>query len=217
MLVGLGEDRNPDMTNASVEKDSLVGLTASIVSANVSNSPVGTHDLCDMILSVHSALSSLATTGAVPMAAVEAARREPAVPIEESIQHDFIVCLEDGKKLKTLKRHLRAKYQMSPEEYRAKWGLPIDYPMAAPSYLDQRRQMAHKIGLGLRPKAGRSKGEEGAVSAAAEKRETPARRRRRTEPWTPHWPLKVVSVRPVQRAMGREGYATVCLRQRRHA
>ncbi len=178
MLVGLGEDRNPDMTNASVEKDSLVGLTASIVSANVSNSPVGTHDLCDMILSVHSALSSLATTGAVPMAAVEAARREPAVPIEESIQHDFIVCLEDGKKLKTLKRHLRAKYQMSPEEYRAKWGLPIDYPMAAPSYLDQRRQMAHKIGLGLRPKAGRSKGEEGAVSAAAEKRETPARRRK---------------------------------------
>lgn len=181
MLVGLGEDRNPDMTNASVEKDSLVGLTASIVSANVSNSPVGTHDLCDMILSVHSALSSLsslATTAAVPMAAVEAARREPAVPIEESIQHDFIVCLEDGKKLKTLKRHLRAKYQMSPEEYRAKWGLPIDYPMAAPSYLDQRRQMAHKIGLGLRPKAGRSKGEEGAVSAAAEKRETPARRRK---------------------------------------
>ncbi len=179
MLVGLGEGRNPDMTNTSVDKDSLVGLTASIVSANVSNSPVGTHDLCDMILSVHSALSRLASTVA-PIAEVETMRREPAVPIEESIQHDFIVCLEDGKKLKTLKRHLRAKYQMSPEDYRAKWGLPIDYPMAAPSYLDQRRKMAHKIGLGLRPKTGRSKGDEGLVAtpAVAEKQDAPARRRK---------------------------------------
>src|SRR5690606_14645049 len=79
------------------------------------------------------------------------AKRDPAVPIRSSIKEDYIVCLEDGKKLKTLKRYLRARYQMTPEEYRAKWGLPADSPMAAPSYTNQRRELAHKIGLGLRP------------------------------------------------------------------
>ncbi|WP_242130199.1 MucR family transcriptional regulator [Sphingobium sp. Sx8-8] len=139
------------MSNTENEKESLVSLTANIVSANVSNSPVGVTDLCDMIKSVHSALSSLATheesVGELQT------KREPAVPIRSSIKPEYIVCLEDGKKLKTLKRYLRARYQMSPEEYRAKWGLPPDYPMAAPSYTNQRREMAHKIGLGLRPKA----------------------------------------------------------------
>ena len=139
-----------DMTNTDSEKDSLVSLTANIVSANVSNSPVGVVDLCDMIKSVHSALSSLAAPE--ESAAEPQIRREPAVPIRSSIKQEYIVCLEDGKKLKTLKRYLRARYQMSPEEYRAKWGLPADYPMAAPSYTNQRREMAHKIGLGLRPK-----------------------------------------------------------------
>lgn len=136
------------MTGIEEDKDSLVSLTASIVSANVSNNPMAVEDLCSMIKSVHSALSGLSGHEAVPIS-----RREPAVPVRSSVKEDYIVCLEDGKKLKTLKRYLRARYQMSPEEYRAKWGLPADYPMAAPSYTNQRRELAHKIGLGLRPKA----------------------------------------------------------------
>lgn len=136
------------MTSVENEKESLVSLTANIVSANVSNSPLSVGELCDMIKSVHSALSNLEEPETET-----ATRREPAVPIRSSVKEEYIVCLEDGKKLKTLKRYLRAKYQMSPEEYRAKWGLPADYPMAAPSYTNQRRELAHKIGLGLRPKA----------------------------------------------------------------
>jgi len=169
------------MINTDEEKDSLVSLTANIVSANVSNNPVGIIDLCDMIKSVHSALSSLAThdesAGEPPI------KREPAVPIRSSIKPEYIVCLEDGKKLKTLKRYLRARYQMSPEDYRAKWGLPPDYPMAAPSYTNQRREMAHKIGLGLRPKSTDKRAvvkaetsvEEGAAGSAAK---ASSRRRR---------------------------------------
>ncbi|WP_323810852.1 Ros/MucR family transcriptional regulator [Sphingobium baderi] len=140
------------MTGIEEDKDSLVSLTASIVSANVSNNPMAVEDLCGMIKSVHFALSGLSTPEAAPIS-----RREPAVPIRSSVKEDYIVCLEDGKKLKTLKRYLRARYQMSPEEYRAKWGLPADYPMAAPSYTNQRRELAHKIGLGRRPKAAAAK------------------------------------------------------------
>lgn len=145
------------MANASIGKDSLVSLTANIVSANVSNNPMGVGDLCDMIKSVHSALSSLASREEAAVheesAGPPKAHREPAVPIEASITPEYIVCLEDGKKLKTLKRYLRSRYQLTPEEYRAKWGLPADYPMAAPNYTNQRREMARKIGLGLRPRA----------------------------------------------------------------
>lgn len=157
------------MENKDTEKDSLVSLTANIVSANVSSNPVGVADLCDMIKSVHSALSSLAVPS-VSGGEVQT-RREPAVPIRSSIKPEYIICLEDGKKLKTLKRYLRARYQMSPEEYRAKWGLPPDYPMAAPSYTNQRREMAHKIGLGLRPKA---TGKRAASKATAPIEEDPA-------------------------------------------
>lgn len=168
------------MENTDLEKDSLVSLTANIVSANVSNSPVGVVDLCDMIKSVHSALSGLATPG-LPGGGMQA-KREPAVPIRSSIKPEYIVCLEDGKKLKTLKRYLRARYQMSPEEYRAKWGLPPDYPMAAPSYTNQRREMAHKIGLGLRPKATGKRatskaGSPTAEDAAGTTAKAPSRRR----------------------------------------
>lgn len=85
------------------------------------------------------------------MALPRDAQPRPAVPIDESVQQDFIICLEDGKKLKTLKRHLRARYQMSPEDYRAKWGLPLDYPMAAPNYINQRRIAAQNNALGRRP------------------------------------------------------------------
>jgi len=133
------------MVSVDDEKGSLVSLTANIVSANVSNSPMAVGDLCEMIKSVHSALSKLESPEGEGTA-----KRDPAVPIRSSIKEDYIVCLEDGKKLKTLKRYLRARYQMTPEEYRAKWGLPADYPMAAPSYTNQRRELAHKIGLGLR-------------------------------------------------------------------
>ena len=133
------------MVSIDDEKGSLVSLTANIVSANVSNNPMAVGDLCEMIKSVHSALSKLESPEEE-----KTAKRDPAVPIRSSIKEDYIVCLEDGKKLKTLKRYLRARYQMTPEEYRAKWGLPPDYPMAAPSYTNQRRELAHKIGLGLR-------------------------------------------------------------------
>lgn len=159
------------MTNIDNSKGSLVSLTANIVSANVANSPVDVGDLCDMIKSVHSALSNLegAATDIAP-------RAEPAVPIRASIKPDYIVCLEDGKKLKTLKRYLRARYQMTPEQYKAKWGLPADYPMAAPSYTNQRREMAHKIGLGLRPKAKAKKASSNIaapIDAPAEKAKKP--------------------------------------------
>lgn len=164
------------MTGIEEDKDSLVSLTASIVSANVSNSPMAVEDLCNMIKSVHTALSGLSGHEAEPVS-----RREPAVPVRSSVKEDYIVCLEDGKKLKTLKRYLRARYQMSPEEYRAKWGLPADYPMAAPSYTNQRRELAHKIGLGLRPKAVTAKRpskREVPVELAAEKPKRGGSRRR---------------------------------------
>lgn len=179
MLKMIGKDRNSHMTNPGAQNESLVGLTASIVSANVSNSPLGTHDLCDMILSVHSALSSLASVATPIVDEGQVGRREPAVPIEKSIEQEFIICLEDGKKLKTLKRYLRAKYQMSPEDYRAKWGLPLDYPMAAPSYLEQRRKMAHKIGLGLRPKSSKIKSEAVIVTGPKDAKSEDGRTRRR--------------------------------------
>ena len=99
-----------------------------------------------MIRSVHQALTSLGEAGAAPAAPAE--RAKPALPISKSVQNDFIVCLEDGKKLKMLKRYLRAQYDLSPEEYRRKWGLPPDYPMVAPAYAVRRSEFAKQIGLG---------------------------------------------------------------------
>jgi predicted transcriptional regulator len=94
---------------------------------------------------VHAALSGLATPAAAPEV-----KPEPAVSVRSSIKPDYIICLEDGKKLKMLKRHLMTHYQMTPEDYRAKWGLPADYPMVAPNYAEQRRSLAKKIGLGTK-------------------------------------------------------------------
>jgi predicted transcriptional regulator len=124
-------------------KNELLGLTAEIVAAHVANNRVATNEVSELIASVHGALANLANPQAEPEAAPE-----PAVPVRSSIKHDYIVCLEDGKKLKMLKRYLRTNYDMSPEEYRAKWGLPRDYPMVAPAYAEQRRGLAQKIGLG---------------------------------------------------------------------
>lgn len=129
----------------------LITLTADIVAAHVSNNSVAVSDLPVLIGNVHSALAGLSGAQA-PVAAPE-----PAVPIRNSIKRDFIVCLEDGKKLKMLKRHLMTHYGMTPDDYRAKWGLAADYPMVAPAYAEQRRDLAKAIGLGRKPGSGRKK------------------------------------------------------------
>ena len=125
--------------------DTLITLTADIVAAHVSNNSVAVNDLPQLIQNVHGALSGLSGSGA----AVEA-KLEPKVPIRSSIKPDYIVCLEDGKRLKMLKRHLMTHYQMTPDQYRQKWGLSSDYPMVAPNYAEQRRTLAKSIGLGTK-------------------------------------------------------------------
>jgi predicted transcriptional regulator len=129
----------------------LITLTADIVSAHVSNNSVAVSDLPVLISNVHSALSNLSATS------VQEELQEPAVPIKASIKREFIICLEDGKKLKMLKRHLMTHYGMTPEDYREKWGLAADYPMVAPAYAEQRRVLAKAIGLGRAPGSGRKK------------------------------------------------------------
>jgi predicted transcriptional regulator len=126
------------------DKPELIEMTAEIVAAYVENNTISTVDLPALIQSVHRALASV-SSGAD---AVEAAPKEPAVPVRRSITPDFLVCLEDGRKFKSLKRHLRTKYNMSPEDYRAKWGLPKDYPMVAPNYAKARSELAKQMGLG---------------------------------------------------------------------
>lgn len=125
--------------------ETLIALTADIVSAHVSNNSVAVSDLPLLIQNVHNALASLGDELVEPEV-----RQEPAVSVRASIKPDYIVCLEDGKKLKMLKRHLMTHYQMTPEQYRAKWNLPADYPMVAPNYAEQRRSLAKKIGLGTK-------------------------------------------------------------------
>jgi predicted transcriptional regulator len=130
----------------------LITLTADIVAAHVSNNTVAVSDLPTLISNIHGALSSLSSGGSAPTVALE-----PAVPVRSSVKRDYIVCLEDGKKLKMLKRHLMTHYGMTPDDYRAKWGLAADYPMVAPAYAEQRRDLAKAIGLGRAPGSGRKK------------------------------------------------------------
>lgn len=125
-----------------VEKGKLLSLTAEIVASHVGNNRVDSAELPQIIQQVYSSLSSV--DGAPP----RPERPQPAVPIKKSVTPDFIICLEDGQKLKMLKRHLKTAYNMSPEEYRERWGLAADYPMVAPNYASQRRELAKKIGLG---------------------------------------------------------------------
>ncbi len=120
-------------------------MTADIVAAHVSNNSVAVNDLPNLIQNVHTALSGISGTSPAPEA-----KPEPKVPIRSSIKPDYIVCLEDGKKLKMLKRHLMTHYQMTPDQYRQKWGLNPDYPMVAPNYAEQRRTLAKSIGLGTK-------------------------------------------------------------------
>jgi predicted transcriptional regulator len=125
--------------------DTLLTLTADIVAAHVSNNSVAVNDLPNLIQNVHSALVGIAGAGA----AAEP-KLEPKVSIRSSIKPDYIVCLEDGKRLKMLKRHLMTHYNMTPDQYRQKWGLSADYPMVAPNYAEQRRALAKSIGLGTK-------------------------------------------------------------------
>jgi len=126
------------------DKSELIGMTADIVAAYVGANSVETSELPALIQSVHRAMVNVAA-GAE---AVEAAPKEPAVSIKKSITADFLICLEDGRKFKSLKRHLRTKYNMSPEDYRTKWGLAKDYPMVAPNYAKARSELAKQMGLG---------------------------------------------------------------------
>jgi predicted transcriptional regulator len=130
----------------------LITLTADIVAAHVSNNSVSVGDLPALIANVHGALAGLGEP-----AAIAATPLEPAVPVRSSVKRDYIVGLEDGKKLKMLKRHLMTHYGMTPDDYRAKWGLAADYPMVAPAYAEQRRDLAKAIGLGRAPGSGRKK------------------------------------------------------------
>lgn len=123
---------------------SYIELTAQIVSAYVGNNPVPSSEMANLIGQVHAALKRV-SDGQMVMPA-EPAR--PAVPVKRSINSDYIVCLEDGKKFKSLRRHLRTQYNMTPEQYREKWGLPADYPMVAPNYAAARSQLAKQMGLG---------------------------------------------------------------------
>jgi len=135
----------------SIEHNDLLALTADIVSSHVANNSVAVNDLPQLIQNVFATLAGLAQ----PPAPAEV-KQEPAVPIRQSVKPDYIVCLEDGKKLKMLKRHLMTAYGMTPDDYRQKWGLPADYPMVAPNYAESRRQLAKSIGLGTsRTKSGR--------------------------------------------------------------
>jgi predicted transcriptional regulator len=126
------------------DKSEIIEMTADIVSAYVGNNSVSANDLPSLIQSVHRALSGVSTG----VETVEIAPKEPAVPVKRSITPDFLICLEDGRKFKSLKRHLRTKYNMSPEDYRAKWGLAKDYPMVAPNYAKARSDLAKQMGLG---------------------------------------------------------------------
>jgi len=132
------------MTESSPTQ-AILGLTAQIVSAHVSNNVVSRDALPELITQVYNTLIS---AGAEP---VEPEKLQPAVPIKKSVFPEFIICLEDGKKLKMLKRHLQTSYSMTPEQYREKWGLPHDYPMVAPKYAEHRSELAKKIGLGRKP------------------------------------------------------------------
>jgi predicted transcriptional regulator len=133
----------PETPGAS--RNDLVRRSADIVVAYVSRNSVAVSAVADMLAQVFGTLSRLDAPAAEPPAPQ---RRRPAVPISRSVQHDHIVCLEDGRKLKMLKRYLRSHYEMSPEEYRRRWGLPADYPMVAPAYAERRSAFAKEIGLG---------------------------------------------------------------------
>ena len=151
--------------NDDSKPQELLALTTEIVASFVGNNAVATSDLPALIASVFQALSATGQAEAEKPAEAPT----PAVPIKKSVQHDFIVCLEDGKKLKMLKRHLATRYNMTPDDYRRRWGLAKDYPMVAPAYAAQRSALAKQIGLGRKP-AAPAAAEPAAAKAASPRR-----------------------------------------------
>lgn len=137
----------------AIDREEVVRLTADVIAAYVSNNELSPAELPELIRSVHSALGGAAGAEVAP----PAEKLKPAVPVKRSVTPDYIVCLEDGKRLKMLKRYLRSHYGMSPDDYRAKWNLPADYPMVAPNYSKQRSQFAKDIGLGTGGRGGRGR------------------------------------------------------------
>ncbi|XBQ15855.1 MAG: MucR family transcriptional regulator [Oceanicaulis sp.] len=134
----------------TVDNEELLRMTTDIVASFLTHNSVPAESVPDMIKSVHATMKDIATDQPKPEP-----KAKPAVPVSKSVTDDYIVCLEDGKKLKMLKRYLRSQYHMSPEDYRRKWGLPADYPMVAPNYSKRRSEFAKEIGLG---RGGRKKG-----------------------------------------------------------
>ncbi|MEQ9332701.1 MucR family transcriptional regulator [Thalassobaculum sp.] len=145
-----------DATKGEIGGKSVIEMTTTVVAAYLRNNTVASAQISEVIHTVHDALKALSDGSHEP----EPEPLKPAVPIRRSVTPDYIVCLEDGKQLKMLKRHLRTTYDLTPEEYRVKWGLPADYPMVAPNYAQQRSDFAKKIGLGRQAtgRAGRRKG-----------------------------------------------------------
>lgn len=137
--------------NSPPDGGEILRMTSTIVASFVSNNAVTAEGLPDVIRSVYKTVSSL--SGAPEPRAED--RPKPAVPISKSVGEDYIICLEDGKKLKMLKRYLRSRFNMTPDEYRRRWGLPADYPMVAPAYTERRSEFAKKIGLGKGVRKGR--------------------------------------------------------------
>jgi len=161
------------MTDTNLDSETLLALTADIVSAHVGNNSVGVGDLPALIVSVHAALSELGAP-----AVEEAPAKAPAVSVRASVRPDYLVCLEDGKKLKMLKRHLMTHYNLTPADYRAKWNLPADYPMVAPNYAEARRALAKAIGLGRKKAPTRAKAATKAPAAKVAAAKAPARGRK---------------------------------------
>ena len=139
-----------ETSSSGTSHETLIELTADVVAAYVSNNPVPASELANLIADVHAALGRVGGTSA-PAAPVE--KQKPAVNPKKSIHDDYLICLEDGKKFKSLKRHLMTHYNLTPEEYREKWGLDANYPMVAPNYAAARSQLAKKMGLGRTPPA----------------------------------------------------------------
>ncbi len=135
---------NDQLTEMPISQEDILQMTADVVSAYVGNNPIPLGSVKDLIVEVHQGLSAAASA----QTEKPLEKPKPAVPISKSVTDDYIICLEDGKKLKMLKRYLRTTHNMSPEEYRRRWGLPSDYPMVAPSYAKRRSEFAKKIGLG---------------------------------------------------------------------
>ena len=137
------------MDNNQEDNTLILEITSEVVAAYVSNNPLSSTDLPNLIREVHSTLSSVSGSGN----ALPTEPQKPAVSIRKSLGHDYLICLEDGQKFKSLKRHLKSHYDLSPEEYRKKWGLPSDYPMVAPAYAERRSKLAKEMGLGQKRKS----------------------------------------------------------------